>query len=81
MKSKNRWLIAASAVGIHICIGSVYAWSVYVKSIQKQFLSIANFEVCILYVFFSTYVLFCQAVRESFNIIMRMTTLTGKPRP
>tara|TARA_B100000745_G_scaffold300472_1_gene254615 strand:- start:1777 stop:3048 length:1272 start_codon:yes stop_codon:yes gene_type:complete len=26
---KNRWLIAASAVGIHISIGSVYAWSVF----------------------------------------------------
>jgi hypothetical protein len=24
---KNRWLIALSAVGIHISIGSVYAWS------------------------------------------------------
>lgn len=28
---KNRWLIAASAVGIHLSIGSVYAWSVYTK--------------------------------------------------
>jgi MFS transporter, OFA family, oxalate/formate antiporter len=27
-RPKNRWLIAASAVGIHICIGSVYAFSV-----------------------------------------------------
>ncbi|MEM8875824.1 MAG: MFS transporter, partial [Planctomycetota bacterium] len=25
---KNRWLIAACAVGIHVCIGSVYAYSV-----------------------------------------------------
>ncbi len=33
-KIKNRWLIALSAVGIHICIGSVYAWSVYTKPIQ-----------------------------------------------
>jgi len=31
---KNRWLIALSAVCIHICIGSVYAWSVYTKPIQ-----------------------------------------------
>ena len=35
VKPKNRWLIALSAVGIHICIGSVYAWSVYTKPIQK----------------------------------------------
>lgn len=34
-KIKNRWLIALSAVGIHICIGSVYAWSVYAKPIQS----------------------------------------------
>lgn len=26
--AKNRWLIAASAVGIHASLGSVYAWSV-----------------------------------------------------
>lgn len=28
--------MALSAVGVHICIGSVYAWSVYVKPIQEQ---------------------------------------------
>ena len=31
---RNRWGIAAAAVGIHICIGSVYAWSVLVKPIM-----------------------------------------------
>ncbi|MEH7346456.1 OFA family MFS transporter [Bacillus sp. JJ1532] len=36
-KAKNRWLIAASAVGIHISIGSVYAWSVFTKPIVNQF--------------------------------------------
>lgn len=35
-KQKNRWLIAASAVGIHLCIGSVYAWSVYTKPLINQ---------------------------------------------
>ena len=35
MMRKNRWLMALSAVGVHICIGSVYAWSVYVKPIQQ----------------------------------------------
>lgn len=34
---KNRWLIAASAVGIHISIGSVYAWSVFTKPLVKEF--------------------------------------------
>jgi len=33
---KNRWLIAASAVGIHLSIGSVYAWSVFAKPIVNQ---------------------------------------------
>lgn len=33
---KNRWLIALSAVGIHICIGSVYAWSVLTKPIIQE---------------------------------------------
>lgn len=27
--NKNRWLIALAGVGIHISIGSVYAWSVF----------------------------------------------------
>lgn len=36
-KVKNRWLIALAAVGIHISIGSVYAWSVFTKPITQQF--------------------------------------------
>lgn len=36
IEMKNRWLMALSAVGVHICIGSVYAWSVYVKPIQEE---------------------------------------------
>lgn len=32
---ENRWLIALSAIGIHICIGSVYAWSVLTKPIMQ----------------------------------------------
>lgn len=32
---RNRWLIALSAMGIHICIGSVYAWSVLTKPIME----------------------------------------------
>ncbi|MFA9559618.1 OFA family MFS transporter [Evansella sp. AB-rgal1] len=36
-KTKNRWLIALSAVGIHISIGSVYAWSVFTNPITEQF--------------------------------------------
>ncbi len=30
----NRWMIAAAAVGIHICIGSVYAWSVAARPVM-----------------------------------------------
>lgn len=33
---KNRWLMALAAVGVHICIGSVYAWSVYVNPIKEE---------------------------------------------
>jgi MFS transporter, OFA family, oxalate/formate antiporter len=32
---RNRWFIALAAVGIHICIGSVYAWSVLVRPIME----------------------------------------------
>lgn len=33
---KNKWLIALAAVGIHISIGSVYAWSVLTRPIMQQ---------------------------------------------
>ncbi len=36
-KEKNRWLIAASAVGIHISIGSVYAWSNFTDPLINEF--------------------------------------------
>lgn len=36
-KTKNRWLIAASAVGIHISIGSVYAWSNFTNPLINEF--------------------------------------------
>lgn len=32
---KNRWFMVAAAMAIHMCIGSVYAWSVYVNPIQS----------------------------------------------
>ncbi|WP_018924288.1 L-lactate MFS transporter [Salsuginibacillus kocurii] len=35
-KTKNRWLIALAAVGIHISIGSVYAWSVFTNPLQSE---------------------------------------------
>ena len=36
-KVKNRWLIAASAVGVHISIGSAYAWSVFTNPMVEQY--------------------------------------------
>ena len=34
---KNRWLIAASALGIHLSIGSAYAWSVFTNPLADEF--------------------------------------------
>lgn len=36
-KIKNRWLIALSAIGIHVSIGSVYAYSVMVYPVKSTF--------------------------------------------
>ncbi|SDH84991.1 L-lactate MFS transporter [Alteribacillus bidgolensis] len=36
-KVKNRWLIALSAVGIHLSIGSVYAWSNFTQPLTEQY--------------------------------------------
>ena len=33
---RNRWFIALAAIGIHICIGSVYAWSVLTRPIMQE---------------------------------------------
>ncbi len=35
--SFNRWLIPLAAIAVHICIGSVYAWSVFNKPIKALF--------------------------------------------
>jgi MFS family permease len=35
--SFNRWLIPVAAVAIHICIGSVYAWSTFNRPIKALF--------------------------------------------
>lgn len=35
--TKNRWLIAASAVGLHISIGSVYAYSAWKMPLENSF--------------------------------------------
>ena len=36
-KVKNRWLIAASALGIHLSIGSAYAWSVFTNPMVAEY--------------------------------------------
>ncbi len=35
-ESFNRWLIVPAALGIHLCIGSVYAWSLYNPALIKR---------------------------------------------
>jgi MFS transporter, OFA family, oxalate/formate antiporter len=35
--ARTRWKIAVAAVAIHLSIGSVYAWSVFVKPLQEMF--------------------------------------------
>lgn len=37
MKTKNRWLVAASAVGIHVSIGSIYAYSAWKMPLENTF--------------------------------------------
>ena len=32
----NRWKIVPAALGIHLCIGSVYAWSIFNPALVKQ---------------------------------------------
>ncbi|HJL42709.1 MAG TPA: OFA family MFS transporter [Myxococcales bacterium LLY-WYZ-16_1] len=32
----NRWLITGSALGIHLCIGSVYAWSLFNPALTRR---------------------------------------------
>jgi len=32
----NRWLVPPAAIAVHLCIGSVYAWSIYNPALIKQ---------------------------------------------
>ena len=36
MMKRNKWGMALAAVGIHLCIGSVYAWSVLTKPVMED---------------------------------------------
>eukprot|EP00792_Barthelona_sp_PAP020_P005533 TRINITY_DN2690_c0_g1_i2.p1 TRINITY_DN2690_c0_g1~~TRINITY_DN2690_c0_g1_i2.p1 ORF type:complete len:606 (+),score=188.94 TRINITY_DN2690_c0_g1_i2:165-1982(+) len=33
----NRWMVAIAAVIVHLCVGSIYAWSVYDKELSKSY--------------------------------------------
>ncbi|MFT6864831.1 MAG: hypothetical protein ACJAVK_003402, partial [Akkermansiaceae bacterium] len=32
----NRWLVPPASIAIHLCIGSVYAWSVFNAPLSKE---------------------------------------------
>ena len=32
----NRWLVPPASIAIHLCIGSVYAWSIFNLSLIKE---------------------------------------------
>lgn len=38
----NRWLVPLASVAIHLCIGSVYAWSIYNPALTKVFGVVAS---------------------------------------
>ena len=43
----NRWLIPVAAVLIHICIGSIYAWSTFNLPIKKVFPNAPSWFRCV----------------------------------
>lgn len=48
---KNRWLIAASAVGVHASIGSVYAFSVFKNPLSELLETATNNEIALTFSF------------------------------
>jgi len=38
----NRWLVPPASIGIHLCIGSVYAWSIFNPALVKVFGVVAS---------------------------------------
>jgi hypothetical protein len=32
----NRWLVPPASIAIHLCIGSVYAWSIFNPALIKE---------------------------------------------
>jgi hypothetical protein len=33
----NRWFVPPASIAIHLCIGSVYAWSIYNPALMRVF--------------------------------------------
>jgi len=50
---RNRWLLALCAVGIHLSIGSIYAWSQIAALIQQQMSSVHSWTLTQITVTFS----------------------------
>ena len=41
-KDYNRWRIPPASIAIHLCIGSVYAWSVFNPPLTREFGVVAS---------------------------------------
>lgn len=41
-KDYNRWRITPASIAIHLCIGSVYAWSVFHPPLTREFGVVAS---------------------------------------
>ena len=68
-KAKNRWLIALCAVGIHLSIGSVYAWSVFTNPLAETF----GWSLSQISLTFSIAILFLRAFSRIFGTLGRKT--------
>ena len=42
---KKRWIILAAACMINLCLGSIYAWSVFATSMTEYFNSVLHLNV------------------------------------
>ncbi|KRX06406.1 Major facilitator superfamily domain, general substrate transporter [Pseudocohnilembus persalinus] len=41
-ENTNRWLMALPAIGIHLCIGGPYAWSIFAQALTQEFGVVAS---------------------------------------
>ena len=69
----NRWLVPPASIAIHLCIGSVYAWSIFNPALIKELgvvtSSAGDWSLSDVVWIFSVAIVFRGVVMGAFNLM------------